>query len=89
MNMSLLTKFLALYSKSGLRGTYRLTDFLSHRFKSLQCVPIQTESGTLYIDLRISSTLGILANPKTGGEIYGNGEDKVMRNLIQKRYVVY
>jgi len=82
--MSLLTKFLAVYSRKGLRGSYRVTKFLSHRLKSLQCVPIQTESGTLYADLRISSSRGILANPKSE-----TGEDQVMRNFVKNGDVVF
>jgi len=55
--MSQLTKFLGIYVRSGLRGSFRLTDFLSHRLESLQSVPIEIEGGTLYADLRISSSL--------------------------------
>lgn len=84
LNMSLLTKFLAAYTRKGLRGSYRLTHLLSHRLKSLQCVPVQTESGTLYADLRINSARGILANPKSE-----SGEDKVMRNFVKTGDVVF
>lgn len=82
--MSLLTKFLAIYNKSGIRGSYRLTDFLSQRLESLQRVPISTESGTLYADLRISSARSILACPKSQ-----SGEDLVMRNFVSAKDFVY
>ena len=77
--MSLLTKFLGIYNRSGLRGSYRLADFLSRRLKSLQEFPIQTESGTLYADLRISSSRTILSYPKCR-----TGEDIVMRHFVKK-----
>jgi len=82
--VSLLTKFLEIYNRSGLRGAYWLTLFLAHRLKSLQSIPIQTESGTLYADLRISSSHGLLANPKSQ-----SGEDIAMRNLVKKGDAVY
>lgn len=84
MSESILTKFLEIYSSSGLRGSYRLTKFLSHRLKSLQCIRIQTESGVLYADLRIPSSRGILANPKSQ-----SGEDAVMRKLVNKGDIVF
>lgn len=82
--MSLLTKFLAVYFRSGLRGSYRLTDLLTPRLKSLRSVPIRTESGILYADLRISSSRGILANPKSQ-----SGEDLVMRNFVNEGDTVF
>lgn len=82
-NMSLLTKFLSIYYKSGLRGSFRLTDYLSHRLKALQCIPIETDSGTLYGDLRNTSSRTYLANPKSQ-----SGEDVVMQNLVNRNDVV-
>ncbi|CAN5312370.1 hypothetical protein BH10ACI1_BH10ACI1_07010 [soil metagenome] len=82
--MLLLTNFLGTYYRSGLRGSFRLSDFLSKRLKSLQSVPIETESGTLYADLRISSARGILANPKSM-----SGEDLAMRKFVKKGDVIF
>ncbi len=82
--MTFLTRFLSIYYKSGMRGSFRLTNFLSPRLKSLQCVPIQTDSGTLYGDHRIASSRGLLANPKSQ-----SGEDIVMRNLVKKNDIVF
>lgn len=82
--MSLLTKLLGIYIASGLRGSFRLTDFLSTWLKSLQSVAIETESGTLYADLRISSARGILAHPKSQ-----SGEDLVMRNFVKNGDTVF
>lgn len=82
--MSLLTKFLGAYNASGLRGSYRLTDFLSNRMKSLQSVPIEIEGGTLYADLRISSARAILANPNSA-----SGEDAAMRSFVKKGDTVF
>lgn len=82
--MSFLTKFLGVYHASGWRGSTRLTDFLSKRLKSLQSIRIQTDSGTLYGDLRISSARGILANPKSQ-----SGEDLAMQKLVKKGDTVF
>jgi FkbM family methyltransferase len=82
--MPLVTKLLAIYNRSGLPGAYRLTNYLAQRFKSLQCVSIQTESGLLYADLRISSSHGLLANPKSL-----SGEDKLMRKVVKKGDTVF
>jgi FkbM family methyltransferase len=75
--MSYLTKFLSLYYRSGIRGSFRLTDFLAERFEPLQSVPIETEGGTLHVDLRIASARGYLADPHCG-----SGEDAVMRSFV-------
>ena len=61
-----------------------MTDFLSKHVKSLQNVPIQTENGTLYADLRISSARAILANPKCT-----SGEDFVMQNFVGQGDTVF
>lgn len=83
-DMSLLTKFLGTYNASGLRGSYRLTDFLAKRLKSLQDIAIETESGMLYADLRISSARAILANPKST-----SGEDLAMRSFVKEGDTVF
>lgn len=67
-----------------MRGSYRITELLAPRLKSLQCVEIKTESGILYADLRISSSRGILANPKSQ-----SGEDLVMRNFVSEGDIVF
>ncbi len=82
--MSLVVKALAAYNRSGLRGGYRVSDFLARRMKSLQSVPIQVEGGTLYADLRIGSARGILANPKSL-----SGEDRVMRRFVRSGDTVF
>ena len=75
---------MANYYRTRLRGSYRLTNFLAQRLSSLQCVPIQTESGILYADLRITSSHGILANPKSD-----SGEDLVMRKFVKPGNTVF
>lgn len=82
--MSYLKGFIAAYFRSGLRGSTRLSDFLSNRLKSMQNVPIEIEGGTLYADLRISTARTILAYPKCQ-----SGEDIVMRKFVRKGDVVY
>ena len=82
--MSLLTKFLGIYNASGLRGSYRVTNFLSKHLKSLQNVEIKTANGTLYADLRIYSAFGILANPKST-----SGEDLVMQTFVKTGDTVF
>ena len=82
--MSLLVKFLAKYYKSKLRGSWRLTDFLTRRFDYLHDFTIETENGKIFGDLRIPSSRAILANPK----IY-SGEDIVMQNFIKQSDVVF
>src|SRR5688500_12933920 len=76
--MSLLTKFISVYFRSGLRGSTRFTDLVSSRFPSLQSVPIEVDGGTLIADLRIGSARGILADPKCH-----SGEDLVMRKYVR------
>lgn len=82
--MSALTRFLAAYQRSGLRGSTRLSDFLANRVKSLQNVSIEIEGGTLYADLRISTARSVLANPKCQ-----SGEDIVMRKFIRAGDIVF
>lgn len=82
--MSLLIKFLTVYNKSGLRGSYRVSDFLAKRFQSLHSVPIITEGGTLFADLRISSARGILVCPQSG-----SGESLAMRKFVRAGDVVF
>ncbi len=75
--MSILIRLLAFYYRTGIRGSYRLTDYLAMYFKSLHCVSIDTQSGTLFADLRISSSRGILTNPNSQ-----SGEQLVMENFV-------
>lgn len=82
--MSLLTRFLAAYYRSGLRGSYRITDVLAQRLKSLQDVQIETENGVIVGDLRISSARGILAYPKSQ-----SGEDAVMKRFVKEGDVIF
>ena len=81
---SLLTRFLGYYYRSELRGSYFLTDILSQRLKSLQSLPIEVESGTLYADLRISSARNLLVEPKSL-----TGESLVMRHVVRSGDVVF
>lgn len=80
----LLTKFLSFYLRSGIRGRYLLIKFLSTRLKSLQCVPFKTPNGTIFLDLRISSSLFILAQPQSQ-----TGEDRAMHAAVKAGDVVY
>ena len=82
--MSLIVKALAAYNRTGLRGSYRVSDFLARRMKALHCVPLEVEGGTLYADLRISTARGILANPKSS-----SGEDNVMRRFVHPGDAVF
>src|SRR5438876_7312107 len=83
-NMSLLSRFIAAYLRSGLHGSTRLTNFLSPRIKSLQSVPIETKAGVIYGDLRITSARGILAQPNSQ-----SGEDLVMRRFVRAGDTVF
>jgi FkbM family methyltransferase len=82
--MTLLSRFIGAYYRSGLRGSSRVSDFLSHRLGSLQNVPIKIDGGTLYADLRISAARGILAQPRCQ-----SGEDRVMRAFVRRGDTVY
>ncbi|MFM9903063.1 MAG: FkbM family methyltransferase [Pyrinomonadaceae bacterium] len=73
----MLKEFLALYTRTALRGSTRLTRILSHRLPSLQSLPVETEGGTVIIDLRIASAVAILAYPKSQ-----SGESDVMRQFV-------
>ena len=82
--MSALARFLGAYHRSGLRGSTRITDFLSHKLGSLQEVPVEVDGGTLIADLRIASARGILANPQSQ-----SGEDQVMYQLVRPGDTVF
>lgn len=82
--MDLLTKLLKVYNASGLRGSYRLTNFLANRLKSLQDIAIETSGGIIYADLRISSARAILANPRSL-----SGEDKAMQTFVKDGDIVF
>lgn len=82
--MPLLARFLRTYHRTGLRGSYRITKLLSSHFASLQSLPIQTPSGILYADMRISSAHGLLANPQSQ-----SGEDLAMRRFVSSGDVAF
>lgn len=84
LTMTAITKFLSIYLRSRARGSYRTTMFLSERLKSLQSVAIRTEWGVLYADLRISSSHGILADPRSS-----SGEDLVMKRFVREGDIVF
>ncbi len=79
-----LTKLLAAYYRSGLRGSWFFSDFLASRITSLQDVEVEVEGGILHADLRIGTARGILANPKSK-----SGEDHVMRRFVKAGDIVY
>jgi FkbM family methyltransferase len=81
--MSFLTKFLAIYYRTGWRGSWRISDLLASRLTSLQDVEIAVEGGILHADLRIGSARGILARPRST-----SGEDKVMRQFVRDGDIV-
>lgn len=76
--MTGLTRLLALYHRSGLRGSTRLFDLLSHRMPSLQNTVVAVDGGMLHVDLRISSARGILAEPYAE-----SGEGLVMKRFVR------
>lgn len=82
--MAFFTKLLGLYHRTGIRGSYRLTLALGHRFERFQSYPIETGNGTLFADLRIASSHGILA--WSNGR---SGEARVMQNLVGEGDIVY
>lgn len=82
--MAFFAKLLGIYLRSGIRGSYRLTMMLGRRFKRFQSFPIETGNGTLFADLRIASSHGILAW-STGR----SGEARVMQDLVGEGDIVY
>lgn len=82
--MRILVDIIRIYCRSGLRGSWRFSDFLSRHFKSLHSVPIQTEAGQLFADLRIGSARAILTSPR-----YLSGEAEVMRQFVRPGDVVF
>lgn len=82
--MAILEKLLALYFRSGLRGSTRLTDILATRLERLQDLVIDTKGGKLHLDLRIASARGILAYPQSQ-----TGEDKVIERLVRSGDVAF
>lgn len=60
-----------------LMGCTRLTLFLANHLKSLQAVPLQMPDGTLYADLRVLTTHGLLAVGSVS-----TGEDIVMKRVL-------
>ena len=83
-SMSSLVKFLAAYHRSELRGSTRVSDFLSQRVKSLQNVVLDVDGGSLHLDLRISAARGIIA-----GSTFESGEGDVMRKYVREGDVVF
>lgn len=73
-----------MYTRSGLRGAYRVTDMLARRMPSLHAVPVETDSGVIFIDLRIASARTILAYPNSR-----SGEDTVMKHFVRPGDTVF
>src|SRR5687768_1994453 len=82
--MPILVDIIRIYCRSGIRGSWRVSDFLSKHFKSLQLVPIETENGQVFADLRIGSARGILTSPRCL-----SGEAEVMRQFVRPGDVVF
>ncbi|MBX3298114.1 MAG: FkbM family methyltransferase [Acidobacteria bacterium] len=81
--MTILERLLALYFRSGLRGSTRLTDIIASRLTRLHDVVIRANGGELHLDLRVGSARGILAYPESR-----TGEDKVIGRLVRAGDVV-
>lgn len=58
--------------------------FLARRLKSLQALPVNTSSGPIIIDMRITSSYAILSDPESQ-----TGEDAVMKKFVKKGDTVY
>lgn len=82
--MNTLTKILKYYNRTGLRGSFRLTNFLSHRLKSLQDIAVETEDGIVHLDLRIYSATRILCYPKCL-----SGEKQAMKIFVKKGDIAF
>lgn len=74
---NLIIKFLGAYFRSGLRGSSRLTEFLSQRFEFLEAVPFETNGGTVFGDMRMPVYRGLLVY--SGQE---TDEEIVMRKFV-------
>lgn len=68
-----------------MRGSTRLTNFLSARMPSLQSVPIRAEHGLVYGDLRLPIYHSVLA----GSRVVDESEDLIMRTFNDKGDVAY
>ncbi len=58
--------------------------FLARRLSSLQRLPVQTSNGSIYIDMRITSSYAILADPESH-----TGEDIAMQKFVKAGDTVY
>lgn len=80
----LIVKILAAYLYRRWRGSYRLTRLLAARFRFLQSLPVETENGTIVLDLRIGSAHGILA-----GNMSYTGEKDVIKRFVREGDVAF
>jgi len=83
MNVSMVNNSLVAALRAAQRlkltGCTRLTLFLASHLKSLQAVPLHLPDGTLYADLRVLTTHGLLA---VG--CISSGEDVVMKRMLRE-----
>lgn len=82
--MTILSDLLSTYVRSGLRGSFRSTKFFADLFSSLHQVPFETAYGRVFLDFRITSALGIVAQPKST-----SGEDAAMEKFVSEGDVVF
>lgn len=69
---------------SGVRGRTRLTQLMARAVRSLQAIPVRFEGTTLYLDLRVTSSPGLLA-----GAVLEPIGRAVVRRLVREGDVVF
>jgi FkbM family methyltransferase len=75
---NLITKFLGAYFRSGVRGSSRLTEFLSQRMPSMHAVPFETNGGVVFGDMRMPIYRGLLVHRRDVTE-----EEIVMKQFVR------
>ena len=84
----MLASILRAYVRSNLRGSTRVTNFLAHKLKALQCCPVVVgDLPPTYMDLRQPTAQQWLRGE--GFEAWECGERRVMRDLARTGAVIF
>lgn len=87
---SLITRFLRFCLHHKIRGSSRLTNFLAHRMKSLQSIPMQLgDWQPLFMDLRFGDTQVWLAGSPYESSPREVAEQNLMRQIVRKGDFVF
>ncbi len=81
---------LRIYLRTNLRGRTRITDFLAHKFRSLQAVPvILKDQPSVFVDLRIDLGPFLLSGSPWTCAPFEIDEQNVMRQVVRAGEIAY